>query len=291
MRQKQSSTTAENNAMLRAYESLRPEGERIFNDPYAIHFLPERFSAIEDKDVQMEQTISQWESLFPGVSSAIVARARFIDDCLLKSLDCDIRQLVILGAGYDTRALRFSSLKERVTIFELDHPSTQNVKLDRINRFLNAPLPHVQFIPIDFNEEELGKKLFDNGYNKEVKTVFIWEGVTYYLPRTAIDRTLKFIAENSARNSTVVFDYFPASVANGTTEMGEALALSIGLKQIGEEILFGIEQEELAAFMGARGFEVVENVIATEYFNSCFKNPCVKRKLSEMFLFAQVRVV
>ncbi len=129
MKQNRSSVTAENNAVLRTHESMRPESDRICNNPYVVYFLPDRFMSAKDKDDQIHQSIADWETLFPGVSNSIIARTRFIDDCLKEAINAGIRQLVILGAGYDTRALRFEALKDGVMVFELDHPATQRVKL------------------------------------------------------------------------------------------------------------------------------------------------------------------
>ena len=288
MRQNQSSITAENNALLRAYETLRPEDERICHDPYAVYFLPERFLTMKDQKGRMEQTISEWEANFPGVCNAIIVRTRFIDDCLFQAIESGIRQLVILGAGYDTRAFRYDALKDEVMVFELDYPATQKAKLDRIKQFARDDMAHVRFIPIDFDEEEPEAKLLASGYSKKVKTLFIWEGVTYYLPPVAVDRTLHFINSNSPEDSSVVFDYFPESVADGTTTLTEALALREGLKRIGEEILFGIEPAQFDDFMRERGLKVAKNLISSEYLKICFKESYRNRKVSEMFLFSQV---
>ena len=116
MKSNQASTTAENNAMLRLHETMRPENERICNDPFAEFFLPDGVIDAPDRNEQIRQAISSWETLFPGVSNAIVARTRFIDDGLEDAIVDGIRQLVILGAGYDTRAMRFNALKESVTV-------------------------------------------------------------------------------------------------------------------------------------------------------------------------------
>lgn len=286
----QASVTAENNAALRTYESMRPEAERICNDPYAEYFLPERFFCAENRKDKIGEIISDWDAKFPGVSNSIIARTRFIDDCLQEALNADIHQLVILGAGYDTRALRFEALRETATVFELDHPTTQKAKLERVKNHLEADLSHVRYVSIDFSKEDIAEKLDTCGYDDQLKTLFIWEGVTYYLPSQAVDRTLQFIRGHSAFQSSVVFDYFPSTVVDGTTHLVEARALREGLKRIGEEILFGIDPVQIAVFMEDRGFSVVKNLSSAEYKQVYFKGANATRNASAMFLFCLAMV-
>jgi methyltransferase (TIGR00027 family) len=290
MNPNQASVTAENNAALRTYESMRPEAERICNDPYAEYFIPERFFSAENRKDKIGEIISNWDARFPGVSNSIIARTRFIDDCLEEELKADIHQLVILGAGYDTRSLRFESLKDTAAVFELDHPATQKAKLDRIKHYLETDLSHVRYVPIDFSKEDITEKLYTCGYDDQLKTLFIWEGVTYYLPSQAVDRTLQSIRRHSAFQSSVVFDYFPPTVVDGTTHLAEALALREGLKSIGEEIMFGIDPVQIAVFMEDRGFSVVKNLSSAEYKQVYFKGANATRNVSAMFLFCQAMV-
>jgi methyltransferase (TIGR00027 family) len=290
MNPNQASATAENNAALRTYESMRPKAERICNDPYAEYFLPERILPAQNRKDKIGEIISDWDAQFPGVSNSIIARTRFIDDCLEEALKADIHQLVILGAGYDTRALRFDNLKDTVAVFELDHPATQKVKLDRIKHYLETDLSHVRYVSIDFSKEDIAEKLDTCGYDDQLKTLFIWEGVTYYIPAQAVDRTLQFIRRHSAFQSSVVFDYFPPTVVDGTTTLVEALALREGLKRIGEEIMFGIEPIEIMAFMEDKGFSVVKNLSSAEYKQVYFKGANATRSVSAMFLFCLAMV-
>lgn len=290
MRAGQSSVTAENNAILRVHESMRPESERICSDAYATCFLPDRLIAATDRNDKISQAIADWERRFPGVCNSIIARTRFIDDCLEEAIAGGIRQLVILGAGYDTRALRFEALKDGVAVFELDHPTTQRTKLERIKRYIVADHSHVRYIPIDFDNDPLEEKLLAYGYDGHLKAVFIWEGVTYYIPASTVDRTLQFISRRAALKSSVIFDYFPSSVADGTTRMAEARALRDGLKQIGEAIVFGIAPDRLVEFMGRRGFSVIKRLCSADYKKAYFKGLNENRVVSDMFMFVQARV-
>ncbi|MEJ2041373.1 MAG: SAM-dependent methyltransferase [Desulfosarcinaceae bacterium] len=158
MRPNQSSLTAENNAILRANEFLRPPEERICHDPYALYFLPESIFSADDRNDQIQAAVSRWETHFPGVCNAILARTRFIDDCLEQAISEGIRQLVILGAGYDTRALRFDALRQGMMVFEADHPATQRLKTERIDKYLDVDLANVHFLPVDLSGEGRRKR-------------------------------------------------------------------------------------------------------------------------------------
>lgn len=129
------SKMAEMIAVHRFIESSRPQGERICYDPYAAHFVsPEMMRALEEtaRDPSRAKAISEhYERLFPGLTYSIRARVRYFDDFVKKSIDDGLEQLVILGAGYDTRAYRIDGLKGGVKVFEVDHPDTQDVRPER----------------------------------------------------------------------------------------------------------------------------------------------------------------
>lgn len=290
MKADQSSTTAENNAAIRAFETMRPADERICCDPYAEHFLPDSLRNAENIYQVLEGRISAWNRVFPGVCDAIVARTKFIDDCLEESIEKDLRQLVIFGAGYDTRALRFHQLRKARRVFELDHPATQMTKLKRYAQNRLVVPGNVVFLPVDFEEEEIGSILFANGYEKRLKSAFIWEGMTYYVSADTIDRTLSFVSANAASESTIIFDYFPPAVAAGTSHLFEAQALGAALQQIGEKLLFGIDPQKIECFLNDRGFDLVKNIAAEECRRIYSKGPGRHRKASNMFVFAQAKL-
>jgi methyltransferase (TIGR00027 family) len=286
----QPSRTAENNAALRAFESMRSAGERICNDTYAQHFVSETIRQAKELQPGLAQRVSEWDRIFPGVFNAILARTRFIDDCLEIAIEEGLQQLVILGAGYDTRALRFDRLKETAVVFELDHPATQNAKLQRYRHILHGTPDHIVFLPVNFGAENLGRKLFEHGYDVDLKSFFIWEGMTYYLSAAAVDETLSFISRNAPDGSVVVYDYFPPSIVDGTTPLTEARALRTALKSMGEEVLFGLDPVTTEEFLNRRGFDLVQNLTAEEYKKRHFKTSNRHRTVSEMFVFAHAQV-
>ena len=290
MHNDQPSTTAENNAALRALESMRPADERICYDPYAKYFVSDTLQQAKDMYPVLVKQISSWEKVFPGVCDSILARTRFIDDCLEEAINGGLQQVVIMGAGYDTRVLRFKRLKENITVFEVDHPATQKMKLERYKQSSLAVPNGVVFVPADFNEEDLSQKLFDNGYGRSLKTFFIWEGITYYVSNATIDKTLSFISQNALEGSSIVFDYFPPAVVDGTSLLVEARALRVALKQLGEQFVFGLGTEKIKDFLEKRGFKLVKNITAKDYKKRYLKSSSQHRSVSDMFIFAHARV-
>jgi methyltransferase (TIGR00027 family) len=287
MRAKHPSVTAENIALLRACESRRPADRRICHDPYAVHFIPAWLRPLGAKAALAFGTLSNWDALFPGVGNAILARTHFIDDCLEAALAGDIEQLVLLGAGYDTRPLRFMKAMSGVTVFELDHPATQRQKLERLGRIGATAHRCIRYLPIDLASDAIDEGLSAHGYAPRRKSLLIWEGVTYYLPMVSVRRTFALLAELAAPGSRLVFDYFPPSVADGTNPLPEARALRAGLKHIGEEIRSGLRPEDLAEMMQKNGFELRRNLSCRQYVRRHLAAAHRERRFSELFYFAE----
>lgn len=93
-----------------------------------------------------------------------------------------MEQLVILGTGYDTRAYRIKGLKEKVKVFEVDHPGTQIIKKEKIREILGSLPEHVRYVSVDFEKERLGQRLIESRYDPSSKTLFVLEGLIYYIP-------------------------------------------------------------------------------------------------------------
>ncbi len=243
------SRSAEGVAGVRAIETLKPASERIISDPYARALIRGGLMF----------SISKWiiesgwyERMVPGALAFIIGRERYIDDYLKACLGEGLDQVVILGAGFDTRAYRISGV-ERTRVFEVDQPATQAVKLERLRKVVH-PLPtHVTFVPADLNSQALGERLESSGYDEHDKTLFIWQGVTYFLTPEGIDSTLAFIANHSGPNSAVIFDYVYNETLH-TTSQGYGKALARAGKVSGESYVFGIDRGRAGLFLAQRGF-------------------------------------
>ena len=284
------SKMAEGIAMQRFGESAKPEGERICYDPYAVHFIsPEIIKFGIEHPEEAKARIEAMEKIFVGLSSSVVARVRYFDDFTEKSIGDGIEQLVILGAGYDTRAYRIEGLKN-IKVFEVDHPNTQSFKIQKIKEAFGSVPDHVVYVPVDFEKETFGQKLFDEGYNSSKKTLFIMEGLIMYIPPKAVADTLKFIVGNSGRGSAVIFDYYSESVVDGTCKLEIAKNIRNFLIQQGEPLQFGIKEDKIEDFLTEFGFSNVQNVTSEDYKKAYFHGVNENRDVCELLYFAHAVV-
>lgn len=245
MRQTQSSSTALGTAAVRAIESERPADVRICYDPFARNFT----SALSYHLIKL--FFRYGERRTQGALTFIACRQRYIDDCLSGALATSVSQVVILGAGFDSRAYRNDMGPARV--FEVDHPASQGRKIQKLRTILEKLPAHVTYVPVDFDRETLDK-LLDFGFDTRGRTFFLWEGVTQYLTRAAVDLTLNWIRTHAAPGSAVVFDYQHACEASRSR-------LGILMSRLsGETRAFGIPQEAISGFLSSRGFSQIVNV-------------------------------
>jgi methyltransferase (TIGR00027 family) len=275
MRKDQTSVTAMGIAVNRAFESEKPADERICYDPYARQFLPGWFYGL----VKLFLVSGYAERSGPGVQSFLAARERYIDDCLLESLKNGFAQLVILGAGYDSRPYRFAELLKSVHTYEIDHPATQKAKLKSLQKVFDHVPENVTFVPIDFNHQSLSQRLAESGYDPKLITLFIWQGVTYYLEPGAVDQTLAFIAGQSAPGSKIIFDYIDLSVLENSSGHGEVKRMQRYRGITGEALRFGISARKIENFLLQRGFENVCNIRSSELKPLYFKDKNESRKV------------
>jgi methyltransferase (TIGR00027 family) len=200
------------------------------------------------------------KTLFPpGIYEYTLARTKLFDEIFQQALKHRFLQVVLLGAGFDTRALRFQNENKGTTIFELDAPITQQTKRDILRR-KHVLIPEtLTFVPIDFNKEQLAEVLGTAGYQQHQSTLFLWEGVTMYLTSAAVDSTLAFIRDSTAEGGLVTFDYVYASVLRGENTLYGEQNIAKTVSRVGEGWNFGIEDGEIESFLMHRGFTLVSH--------------------------------
>ena len=284
------SKMAEGMAMHRYLESLKSEEERICYDPYAIYFIsPELIEyGIKHPD-EAKFKIEQMEKIFPGLSSSIIARVRYFDDYVMKYIEDGVEQLLILGAGYDTRAYRIKELKD-IKVFEVDHPSTQSFKIKKIRDIFGTIPYNVSYVSLDFEFEELGQKLFENGYESSKKTLLIMEGLIMYIPKGAVQKIFSFFTINSGTDSSIIFDYYPESVVNGSCKQEIGINIRNFVIQQGEPLQFGIEEESIREFLSDNGFKHIKNVCGEDYKKAYFHGNNENREICSLLSFAHAVV-
>jgi methyltransferase (TIGR00027 family) len=193
----------------------------------------------------------------PPMKDQPAARTTFYDAALERHI-AGIDQLVILGAGFDTRAYRLPA-GTRVRCFEVDTPRTQAFKREMLNK-AGVDTARVTYVPADFLEEDWLEKLVDAGFEPDRPAFFLWESVTMYLDREAVESSLRRIA-GTATGSVVAFDYFSAQIIESRSLfMRYARAV---IKATGEPFRFGIDnappaRERVAAFLESCGLSLEE---------------------------------
>ena len=266
MREGQASRTAEYMALFRALESSLPAARRLFDDPLARGFLGwrlallARLAALPGLRELVPRII---DSRVPGARSSAVARTRFIDDAIAASLSEKSEQLVILGAGFDSRAYRLPGLRD-VDVFEVDHPDTLRTKRRTLERTLSALPENVRFVAADFGRRDLASIMAAAGYRESASTFILWEGVTNYLSEEAVDDTLRWCARASP-GSRLLFTYVHSEVLTRPEAFIGTERLRASLEKFGERWTFGIEPSRVPGFLAARGLSLERDLSATEY--------------------------
>jgi len=262
------SGTALTMAAFRALESAKPRGERLFCDPYARRFLPEfQRALLACAGVAPLRRVIEFyaDRRGPGARTSGIARTRLIDDWVSREIECGVQQIVMLGAGFDCRALRLPSISD-ITLFEVDRPSMiarKNCLLDRESR-VRLKLKRVS---ADFLKDSLADRLFDAGYSSKLKTLFLWEGVTNYLDDKSVASTFDFVACNAALGSRIAFTYVHVDAVTGRFDAPGLQPLLRSLRKLGEPWTFGFNPETLPSYLAEHGLRLIADLGAAEYRN------------------------
>ena len=256
------SRTAEGVALLRALEQVRPAGRRILNDPYAAAFLRHPSLNLIARSWLLSRLmvgfLNRWS---PGAQEMLALRARLVDD-LAVDMTAELEQIVILGAGFDTMALRIKDALRTVTVFEVDHPATQAVKREA---FARVGIPgDIRFVAMDFERDDFVGKLRAAGFESGQRSLIVCLGVTCYLTIQAITRAMNQIAALGGAGTLFVFDYIQAEVIDGTSQNGEALSKARRMARLGEPWLFGLSQEQVPDYLASFGFKLIKDYAGAE---------------------------
>jgi methyltransferase (TIGR00027 family) len=196
------------------------------------------------------------------ISAFIVVRSRYTEDTLEGSIRNGCRQYVILGAGLDSWALRHD--KSGVTVFELDHPATQQWKDARVRSRLGAWPSHAVLIPVDFERESIADALPKHGFDPRASAFVSWLGTICYLSRGAIEEAFTSLARISAPGSRIAFDYFQAKSTMSPSDLQLFQVLDEGGTRRGEPMQTLLDAEDLAELLLSAGFRVVEDLSASD---------------------------
>jgi methyltransferase (TIGR00027 family) len=251
----------------RVIEMYYPEDKRLFDDPFAYKLLPfgwRLFFRLAYLPGLRSLLLSLREQRMPGSLGGILCRTRYIDDVLRRSLEEGLDQVVILGAGFDSRAYRIAGM-DQVQVFEVDLPGTREAKQNRVEKVLGAVPENVTLVGMDFDRQNLDDMLNAAGFQKGRRTLFIWEGVTQYITAEAVNDTLGFVSGVSGVGSAIVFTYVRRGLIDGTDcpeWFGPFLAFA---SKVGSPMIFGLDQAGLEQYLSDRGLKLIDDVGAADY--------------------------
>ncbi len=143
----------------------------------------------------------------PGSYGYTIARIHHMDAIMRREVAAGLDQIVILGAGYDTRAYRMSDSLNGVSVLEVDHPATSREKRVRIKKALGSLPAGVTYVEVDFTHQNLLERLADYGHELSARTLFLLSGVAMFLPDTAVFELFDQIAAHTSPRTSLLFDY------------------------------------------------------------------------------------
>jgi methyltransferase (TIGR00027 family) len=278
MKADKASKTAQYMALFRAIETARPSKDRLFFDPYAIGFL--------DRGLKFTTKLSSFPLLgrivkgyiqnkIPGAHSSALGRTKFIDDQLKQSISNGVRQVIILGAGFDTRGLRLDYMQS-IPLIEIDHPNTSRYKLSVLKDMfgidvnakndLNPEINPTRYCQIDFNTQSLEDLAEKHSINYSIPTTIIWEGVTNYLSAEAVESTFSWISRFAA-GSHVIFTYVNQEVLDHPENYFGGVKLLDDLRKIEENWTFGLKPEDVSMFLSKFSLKLLNDLGANDYRN------------------------
>jgi len=254
-------------AVLRGLEHGRPADERVVEDPVSLRLLPTGSRCVLrllEVTGLADVILKRREGELPGVIGSLLGRTRYIDDVLREAVWDGVGQVVILGAGFDTRAYRASGL-DGAHVFEVDLPAVQSAKRAALER-ASIPVPStVSLVAIDFEDDDLGDALAEAGFQPGVRTLFIWEGVTQYLSLSAIEDTLAWVSGAGGHGSWLVFSYVRDDVVSGNAASDAERKVMARAERGGAPWRTGLAPAEVPVLLERYGLEVVEEVGGEEY--------------------------
>jgi methyltransferase (TIGR00027 family) len=268
------SRTAQHNALFRALEARRSPAKRVADDHLAVHFLAPEFRLLAElaRIRPIHRVIEKViDRRWPGPRGGVVVRTRFLDEEIEAAI-AGVEQVLILGAGFDTRAFRLAGTN-RVAIFEVDHPNTQKVKRETLLRIFGKIPDNVTLVPIEFGSEELTGVLANAGFEFGRRTLVLWEGVTNYLTAESVDSTFRFVAGATSSGSPVFFTYIDKAILDGSGLFEGAAQSSRAVRKVGEPYTFGFGPAEVGAYLTSRGFDLEWDVAVSDVAPRFYSGP------------------
>jgi methyltransferase (TIGR00027 family) len=264
------SRTAEYTCLARAASFWETNPHYKTNDWIATALVPDWMGAL--LRARLGRAIYRRCLAQSGTYEYVIARTRYIDAAFERALAEHFDQIVLFGAGFDSRAVRFREESGKTRTFELDVPITQKAKIERFRQCrLDVP-PNLTFVSLDFEKELIAEKLIASGFDARGRSLFVLEGITMYLEPAAADATFRTIEAISTAGSRLVFDYLRISVLRGEATVYGQREMARAVADVNEQWHFGLEPENVPAFLANRGFSISDHQDAAGLERLYFQN-------------------
>jgi methyltransferase (TIGR00027 family) len=246
----------------------------LSRDPMLGSFVPTRSAELSQQFVQARSRFSRRldgvinskifrplaraleRATIPGIKLHYALRKRYLEEVARDALANGIRQVVIIGAGFDTLALRLHEAFPETEFFEVDHPATQRVK-KRVVEDNRPPKINLRFIALDLARANLEESLLSHkDYRPGANTLFIAEGLLMYLAHEEVDRLFRFISLGGGNRFAFTFMETQGDGRIGFRQSSRAVDAWLRLR--GESFKWGINRTRINEFLAARGFKVLE---------------------------------
>ena len=185
-----------------------------------------------------EQDADAYDLAHAHMELYVAVRTASFDADVARALDEGVKQVVILGAGYDTRAARLA--RPGVVFYEVDRPGTQRDKRARVAALDGYPVDAARYVECDFERQDFLGQLRAAGFETARRAVFVWEGVVYYLGEDAVRGTLHRISEACHPESRLLFDVVSKRFVAGDVSDEQDVAARERLAEMGEPLRFGV---------------------------------------------------
>lgn len=250
--------TNQGTAMMKFAHQFQPEV--ILPDDYVGWFFDDAIakSLQEDglnlrvepaNDVQRFLQVAYWY---------IILREKQGDEVIAAAIASGCQQLVLLGAGYDTRFFRIAAVRERaIATFEVDLPETIHDKQKHLIAKLGCLPEGLTLIPLDFNHDDLNR-LSQYGFDKTLATAYVWQGVSYYLPQNSVSQVLDWMRSQMTADSVLIFDGCSPLMTYKNDQIPGIAASLDRLNEIGEPYRFGMSGDDMKVWLEEKGFDHIE---------------------------------
>jgi len=249
------SRTARITAAMRYRHLLGGARPLVFEDRFAHLFLDLPSAALAVPTPLGDRALGRLLGPVRGFEGEVLARSRYVEEALTARLDAGLQQVILLGAGFDTTALRHAGAPCR--FFEVDHPATQVEKQAILARHPELGA-RIEFVPVDFARDDLAEALIGAGFDVAAQALVSWLGVTMYLEQDVTVATLNTLRRVLAPGSLVIFDAFPRRQETAFDEQPMFAAARVLTATQGEPMIGGFDSRAFARAIEGKGWRIAE---------------------------------